>query len=486
MRIYRAITAGSVLALAVMAAACDEGLTGVNENPNEPEVVAPQYLLADAQVQGIGGDYGTHGVWWGLYLNNIWPQHLAQLQYNDEDHYVLRPGVVQNVWNTQYAGPLANLKVLKDTDEGAPNQGAVAEILSQYLFQALTDSYGPIPYTEALKGDSGVITPAYDTQDVIYPAMLDALTAAVGEIDVAGSTPFEDGDLIYGGDMEKWRKFANSLRMRLAMRMVDVDAGTAQSEFMAAYNAGGFTSNADNAVLVWGNNIGAQNPHYDYVKNQDRNDFVVSETIVDTLTSYNDPRLEIYAAPASSDGAYRGLRNGLYPNEYSPQKILADFSPIGEYFLQPNSPSNVQTYSEVLFLQAEAASRGWPVAGTAADLYTQAVTASLQQYGVPAGEIATYLAQARVAPSANPATLREQIYLQKWISLFMNGAEAYSEIRRTDTPALELAEGHVIDEFPKRMTYPATEQQLNVGSYNAAVAAIGEDELEVRLWWDVD
>lgn len=485
MRMNRSIAVGSALALAVMGTACDDGLTEVNKNPNEPEVVAPQYILADAQAQAIGLDWGTHGVWFGLYLNDIWPQHLAQIQYNDEDKYILRPNVLQNVWNVQYSGPLANLKVLKDTDEGAPNQGAVAEILSQYIFQVLTDHWGPIPYSQALQGDSGMIAPAYDTQDVIYDGMLAALTTAVSEIEVGGATPFEDGDLIYGGDMEAWRMFANSLRMRMAMRIVDVEAGQAQTEFMAAYNAGGFESNADNAQLVWGSQIGAQNAHYDVFENQDRYDFVTSATLVDTLKSLSDPRLEVYIDPAPSDGEYRGLRNGLEPSEYEPQRILADFSPIGTAFLQPNTPSVLMSYSELLFLQAEAAWRGWPVAGTAADLYVQAVTASLEEHGASAAEIAAYLAQPRVAPSTGAALL-EQIYLQKWLALYMNGPEAYAEIRRTDTPALELAEQHVIDEFPKRITYPATEQQLNEASYDAAVAALGEDELEVRLWWDVD
>ena len=485
MRINRSILAGSVLALAVTASACDDGLTGVNRNPNEPEDVAPQYLLADAQVQGIGLDYGTHGVWFGLYLNDIWPQHLAQIQYNDEDKYILRPNVLQNVWNVQYSGPLANLAMLKNTDEGAPNQGAVAEIMSQYIFQVLTDHWGPIPYTEALQGDSGVISPTYDTQDVIYDGMLSALTTAVSEIDPAGPTPFEDGDLIYGGDMDAWRKFANSLRMRMAMRIVDVEPGKAQEEFMAGYSAGGFESNADNAQLEWGSSINAQNAHYDVFENQDRYDFVISATIVDTLKSYNDPRLEVYADPAPSDGEYRGLRNGLEPSEYDPQMILADFSPIGSAFLQPSTPSTLMSYSELLFLQAEAAWRGWPVAGTAADLYEEAVAASLAQHGASATEIDAYLAQPRVAASTGDALL-EQIYLQKWISLYMNGPEAYAEVRRTDVPELELGEGHVIDTFPKRITYPATEQQLNEGSYNAAVGILGEDELEVRLWWDVD
>jgi len=272
--------AGSVLALAVGFTACDEGLTEINKNPNEPETVAAQYILADAQVQALGGDYGTNGVWFGLYLNDIWPQHLAQIQYNDEDKYILRPQVLQNVWNSLYAGPLANLKVLQDlaATDNVPNQGAVASIMSQYVFQVLTDHWGPIPYSEALQGTAKT-SPKFDLQEDVYNGMLSALATANGQIVVGGSTPFADGDLIYGGDMAKWKRLANSLRMRMAMRIVDRNPTKARSEFEAAMAAGGFASNADNAQLEWGTSINSQNPHYDLIFNQDRQDFVVSETI---------------------------------------------------------------------------------------------------------------------------------------------------------------------------------------------------------------
>lgn len=485
----RLFLAGTALSLAVGATACDEGLTEVNRNPNEPESVAPEYILADAQASAIGGGFGTHGVWFGLYLTDIWPQHLAQIQYNSEDQYILRPAVMANVWNTLYSGPLANLKVLKDMagQSNTPNQAAVAEILSQYIYQVLTDHWGPIPYSEALGGAEGRNSPKFDSQEEVYNGMLSKLAAASTQIQPAGAKGFASGDLMYKGDMDKWRRFSNSLRMRMAMRIVDRNPAKARTEFEAAMAAGGFTSNADNARLVYGTGINSQNPHYDVFVNQNRYDFVVSETIVDTLKSLADPRLAVYANPARTDGEFRGLRNGRYPSAYSPPRILNDFSSIGSAFLAAESPSVLQSYSEVLFLRAEAAARGWNAGGTAADLYRQAVTASLQQHGVSAAAISAYLARPRVAfAGGSQAAQLQQIWLQKWIALYMNGPEAYSEIRRTDTPALQLAANAAESTFPKRLSYPTTEQTLNKANYTTAVGTLtGGDVLSARLWWDV-
>lgn len=490
MRFNKFFTAGSALALAVGITACDQGLTEINQNPNEPENVAPEYLLADAQFSAIGAPLGTHGVWFGLYLNNIWPQHLAQIQYNSEDRYILRPNVTEGVWNHLYSGPLSNLQTFKQagTAESDPNQVAVGTIFSQYIFQVLTDHYGPIPYSEALGGLEGKIAPKFDSVEEVYNGMLSSLTSASQQIQPGGRVDFASGDLIYRGDMAKWRKFSNSLRMRMAMRISDVAPAKARTEFLAAYNAGGFTSNADNAQLVYGSAINSQNPHYNYFFNQNRYDFVTSETIVDTLKSLSDPRLQVYANPAPSDGKYRGLRNGQYPNQYTPARILNDFSPIGTYFLSAESPSMLMSYDEVLFLQAEAAARGW-ITADAASLYRQAITASMKRFGISDGAISAYLLQPRVMYpiAANEARQLEQIWLQKWIALYMNGPEAYAEVRRTDTPSLQLAANAAESAFPKRVTYPANEQTLNKTNYTAAVANLkGADVITTRLWWDVD
>lgn len=473
-----------VFALALAASACDQGLTDVNVNPNDPEVVAPEYLLAGSITSSVGGDYGTHGPWMNLYMAEIWPQHLAQLKYNEEEPYHPRATANQQVWNTFYAGPLSDLadvkRIAATTGAEDTNLGAVAEILSQYDFQVLTDMFGDIPYSQALKGrgQEVVRNPAYDKQSDVYAGMLAALTRANAAITSEGkpTAAWTSGDLIYGGNMGSWKRFANSLRMRMAMRMADADAAKARTEFVAAYNAGGFKSNADNAQLVWTAAQPSQNPIYDYFYNQDRFDNVVSETLVDTLAALHDPRLEVYADPAVSDDEYRGLPNGSLPADFD--LGVEDYSNIGKAFLAPNAPSVLMSYAELLFLQAEAAARGW-IAADAASLYQQGIRASLAQHGITGAAADAYLAQPGAAYNGRPS-----IGLQKWIALFMNGPEAWAEVRRTNYPALTPVVGSTI---ALRLPYPNQEQTLNRVNYEAAVSRQPEaNTVFGRLWWDVN
>lgn len=467
----RKILATPALALLVATGACDEGLTGINRNPNSPEEVPAANLLVNAITDAVGASYGTHGVWAGLYLTNIWSQQIAEVKYNDEDRYIPRPTQVDGIWDQMYTGPLADLKLIKEIaeEEGDDNLFAVAEIMSQYLFHYLTDIYGDIPYSEALAGAENT-HPKYDSQQDVYNGILANLAAAVERIDPGKSTAsFRAGDELYHGDMEKWRKFANSLRMRVAMRLAQVNPEKARTEFVAAYNAGGFASNADNASLVWGVELLSQNPRYDYWYNQDRYDFVMSHAMISRLQAYDDPRLPIYADTAKG-GVYRGLPNGKLPGDFNLN--VPDYSPVGAFFLKPDAPSDLMTYAEVLFLQAEAAERGW-IPGSAADLYQQAITASMKQYGISDGAITAYLAQ----PSVAYAGLNS-IWEQKWIALFMNGPEAWAEVRRTGVPDLVPAAG---DEIPSRLPYPTGEQLYNPENW---ASAGGKDvTLWTKMWW---
>jgi hypothetical protein len=276
--------------------------------------------------------------------------------------------------------------------------------------------------------------------------------------------------------------------MRLAMRLSEVSAATAQAEFVAAYNAGGFQSNADNAMLEW---PGApyENPFNENY--QTRDDHGISATMVDTLTSLTDPRLQLYAEPAAFDGVYRGLAN----NYAVPPLSIVYYSRIGNFWRADGAatPTAIMTYSEVLFLQAEAAQRGW-IAGSAAALYEAAIRASMNQYdawapvnGPTDAEIDAYVLQPNVV--YNAATGLAQIQLQKWIALFMNGHEAWANQRRTDLPAL-LAGPNLdvsLSRLPVRFTYPGGEQSLNKANLDAAVARQGGGlALDDLVWWDVN
>lgn len=457
------------VALTLALVGCDGGLTDININPNEPEVVPPENILANAIIMSVGGEYGTNGSISGFFLFNLWGQNMAAQNFNEEDKYVPRTGQVSAIWDVMYTGPLPDLKEVEQLAVEAGNEDleAVSEILSAYVYQYITDIYGDVPYSESLRAPL-ITAPKYDAQRDVYRGILDSLTVAAAQIDQSQrSASFKSGDLIFNGDMLKWYRFANSLRMRAAMRLVKVDADYAREQFIAAYNAGGMLSNDDNAFMRWGTAVGAQNPRYDLYVNQNRRDQVLSAAITTRMNASSDPRLPIYAAPAASDGAYRGLQNGKLPSEVGLSE--ADLSFLGSTFLAPNAPSVLMSYSEVLFLQAEAAFQGW-IPGDPETLYRNAIRASMQQYGISDTATDTYLARPQVAYDG-----LNSIWTQKWISLFMVGIEMWNHVRLTGVPELTPAvPGTTI---PGRLYYPLTEEQYNPTNYQRGLTVFDP------VWW---
>ena len=273
------------------------------------------------------------------------------------------------------------------------------------------------------------------------------------------------------------------MRMRLAMRMSEVNAAGAQSEFVAAYDAGGFDSDDDNAMFDW---TGApyENPFYENYLGRDDNS--ISQTMVEILKGLNDPRLALYAEPAASDGEYRGHENGR--DDLPAGQSLADISRIGDFWRADGAatPTAVMTYSEVLFLEAEAAARGW-IAGDPATLYMEAIEANMNLYdgqgvGPSDTEIADYMAQAEIS-----YTGLADIHLQKWIALYMNGSEAWANARRTGVPDRPVGADLVwLGKIPVRFSYPSDEQSLNNSNLQAALSAQGMSgpDLVTELWWD--
>ncbi|HEX7050211.1 MAG TPA: SusD/RagB family nutrient-binding outer membrane lipoprotein [Longimicrobiales bacterium] len=460
-----------VTALAWGAAACSD-ITSVNDNPNGPTSVPPPSILPAATQVAVNRVLGVEP---NLREGGLWVQYYAQTQYRDEDKYNIRPGAPSTPWST-YTGPLTDFQRMVEMGEaeGVPNWSAVARIMQSWLFGFLTDTFGDIPYSEALGGDS-VATPKYDMQTDVYAGILSTLKQASGELDPNG-IGFDNGDLLYGGDMTKWRKFANSLRLRMAIHLSNIDPATAQAEVQAALADGVFESNEDNAVLMYLAASPNQNPFY-LTQVSRPNDYGMSKTLVDTLTSLADPRLPVYASP-NVDSAYVGLQNGLNDGE-GPN--ISTISRIGAlWWTNPAAPFTIQSYAEVLFIKAEAAARGW-IPDDPATLYTEAIRASMTQYndalasaGLPTIEdsaIDDYLAQPRV--QYNPSTGLEQIALQKWIALFLNGPEAWTEVRRTGIPHLVPGPRAMLGAIPSRLPYPTEETVLNEANVAAAISAQG-------------
>ncbi len=485
----------AVVGLVLAMSACDQGLTKVNQDPNAPTNVTSEYMLPYVIEQVVGATCCSRG------MLDAWPQQTAEIQYPEEEIGNVRPSSMSGMWDAYYATRLKNIQAIiqKGSDGGHANIQGAGTIWRAYTFSQMTDLWGNIPYSGALQGKDNV-TPTYDAQKDIYAGMLKNLTDAQAML--GASDPGDDfggGDILYNNDWSKWKKFANALRMRLAMRMSEVDPATAKSEFVAAYNAGTFTSNADNAELAWpGDPYGNPNWENCICGNGVRDDNSVSATLIDTLKSLNDPRLKFYAEPTTDPNApaqYFGEING----DHTPNYPLGYYSRIGNYWRANGqyTPSIIIDYSEVLFLEAEAAWRGW-ISGDPATYYNDAIKAAFDMYTATGYTTApsnadrdAYLQNPKVVYQGGQAGFA-QIQLQKWISLYQVGMEAWSNWRRVRIPHLvpgpDLAAGLAgIDIIPVRVPYPSSEQSFNNDNLMAAVSAQGGGlSLITNMWWDVN
>jgi hypothetical protein len=466
-------------ALIVTGTGCGD-LTSINQNPNGPVDVPPPSILSSVIQGAVGGVNGVNSL--NVRGGGLWVQYYSEIQYRDEDKYIVRSGT-SGGWGF-YTGGLEDAQRMIDKGVAAntPNWEAAGRILKSYIFSVMTNAMGDLPYSEALKG-AAILAPKYDTQQSIYDSLFVDLAKASQQIDPPG-IGFATGDIMYGGDMTLWRKFANSLRLRLAVHLSNApgSAAKAASEAQAAVAAGVFTSNADNAELWYLATSPNRNPIYNDARGRD--DYGMSKTYVDSLMSWNDPRLPVFAQINPANTGYQGLPNGLNDGEGTP---IVNISRIGAFWREtPNAPMHLLTYSEVLFLQAEARERGWLTTGpTAATLYADAIRASMEQYGVAIADINAYLADARVTYVPG-ATGLQQIAYQKWVSMFMQGMEAWTEWRRTQVPALVPGPRAVLSSVPERLPYDDNEAVLNQANLDAAVAAQGfgaGNNLTTPLWF---
>jgi len=289
---------------------------------------------------------------------------------------------------------------------------------------------------------------------------------------------------MYGGNLTKWRKFANSLRLRLAIHLAKVDPATGQREAQAAIAAGVFQSNADNAQLLYLAGAPNQNPIYNDARGRD--DYGMSKTFVDSLLSWRDPRLPVFAQlnkdTIVANRTYEGMPNGLNDGG---GPALFYISRYGAYWREtPAAPLELLTYSEVRFLEAEATQRGW-ITDNPDTLYTGAIRASMQQYGISDSATNAYLSDT-VRVRYNAANGLTQIAYQKWVSLFMQGMEGWTEVRRTGVPALVPGPNAVLPKIPERLPYANNELVLNKANVDAAVAAqhfTRSTDLQTPLWF---
>jgi hypothetical protein len=483
--------------------ACDnDKLTQVNINPNQPEQVQSQTLFTNATIGALGNLRGStfeHG------LGALWVQHYAEIQYAEADVNNPRGSTVELFWNTLYSGALQDYTQILSQSPNSPNIAGPTLVMRAFLVQEMTDLWGDMPFTEASKGSAN-LTPKYDTQAVIYDSLFASLTKAASTMTGAGAV-LGEADPVYGQNGESaaeqsalWVKLANSLHARAALRLSGRDAAKSKAELLKALAGPVIASNADNAFMAWPGGTVANPLCTNWVGCAGtRDDQRISQRFVDTLKITGDPRLSKYAAPTTNsqaagatacDSTYRGFPNGiteagkaLLPKNSCTGKTLGlgDYSRPTLSIRGQTSPSYIMTYSELLFIKAEAAQSGW-ISGSAATFYTQAITASMEQWGVPQAQIDAYLAQPGVQYSN--ANGLKQIAYEKWVSLFNLENQAYAEWRRLDYPVLKPGPNAQTNTVPTRLPYPAVENSLNAANLAAASSAQGNVDIGGKVWWD--
>jgi hypothetical protein len=383
----------------------------------------------------------------------------------------------------------------------------MGRIFQAFIYMVLTDEYGDIPYKQGGKGYTEQnFFPVYDPQQEIYTDIIKELGEAAGALNAGGK--IEAGDILYGGNIAQWKKFAYSLMLRAGMRLSKVDAAKAQATVQAAFQGGVILANADNAFIKhdanYTNAIGGT------LNSTEAANFYLTKPFVDSLKNRNDPRLQAIAVryvgavngggqtaaarttdPTKQFGLPMGFDNNT-ANAYAVTVGLASFYDFSQAdrtrIAKTTSPCFIVTAAQCQLLLAEARERGWITAGTVKDYYDAGVTLHMQQMAsfdagsaIAPGDITTYLTN----NPFEPARALEQIGTQYWIASFLNGPEAFANYRRTGFPALAP------NPFPgkevaaiRRLTYPNSEQSVNATNLNAAVTRQGADKLDTRVWWD--
>ncbi|QZT37517.1 SusD/RagB family nutrient-binding outer membrane lipoprotein [Halosquirtibacter xylanolyticus] len=531
---------------------CSNELTERNQNPNSPETVPTPTLLVNAQyrlVQDIRDE------WFSGRMALLWVEYWTQSNYTDEDRYLYRENSNSNAWKLIYSDlmdlkTIIDLNVSEDT-KGAmsaygknDNQIAVARILKSWTFLLLTETYGPIPYEsygnkdetfQALQAKENVITPLYADPKIVYFDIINELSASAKMIDES-AVAFTQGDNIFNGDASKWKKFANSLVLRAAMRIRAKEPDFANKAIEEAIKSGVMKSVDDNALFRSEDNAKNGSPFYKAFAVGNRTDFVMAKPLIDLLKGESgpfnivDPRLYYYAAPKGAKVTGKSGAKSISKGEYLPKE--GDELGVGDYQVSnydgmpygltsdetgavglenvslPNSPMQstfgnpFMDYAEVCLLLSEY--KGWDQTE-----YENGVRASMLRWGVDEKYIKEYI-------DLMPAASMETVLTQKYIALYMQPYNTWAEYRRTGYPTILVKPNEVtfvdtegvIDEdekgkeyyfislvsdvqsdLPNRVKYSNLEPLLNSVGYNAGLQALGgsgSDRMSTKLWWEKD
>ena len=509
--------AGMVLGSAGLMQACTGDFEEMNTSKTKLTTLTAAelpFLFSRAQQQA-SYQSGTYQVAQNLFADLFAQYFATSVAYFPTDRFFMRDDWLSNHWNPIYTQVVPQLKTIFEQTEPNSAEYALANVMWVYAFHRLTDYYGPVPYS-----DAGIpaISVKYDSQESIYRDFFVRLDAANTVLKAnAAAKPYGTFDLIYAGDVNKWIKFTNTLRLRLALRISKVDPAEAKKQAEAAVAAGVMTEVADDAYMVKklvgddGNGL---------ARIAVWNEFRMSASMESVLKGYSDPRIGIYYQPATNTKTYDGLRNGLTPTQLGlPKNSSDDNSNVGTRWVTGSgaawntnfeTPQDIMHTAEAYFLRAEGALNGWNMGGTAKDLYEKGITASMAQWGLTGAAVTTYINSSAkpVAPGdqqnspalsdvsikweegATDAQKREKIGTQKWLALYPDGMEAWAEYRRTRLPKLypvvnsdnaAVPAGRVL----RRIPFILSEKETNGAAVTEAVKLLGgPDNAATPLWWD--
>jgi hypothetical protein len=464
----------SVLVLA----ACTKNISGYNDETKKPAVVPSGTLFSNA-LKNVADGLANASVNINVFRFTV--KHWAMAVYQDEAQYDFTTRAIpQNWWARMYRDVLIDLKesarlISADVEMDAgtkTNKLAMIDIMQVYTFNILVNTFGNIPYSEAL--DENKLFPKYDDAKTVYTDLLRRLAEDIGKLNAANGSFSAAEDLLYKGSVAGWIKFANSLQIRMGMTIAD-DNATASKAAVEAADSKAILSAADNASFAFTDKSPATNPLYEDIIIGGRPDYVAAKDLMDQLIALSDPRKTQFFLP-NNDGDYAGGVVGTV-------NTFADFSKPGEKITRPNAPVLFMDYAEIEFFKAEAKERGYNVAGTAEEHYNNAIRASMAYWGVSTADADAYLARPDVAYTTAAGTYKQKIGFQKWIALYNRPFEGWTELRRLDAPTLTLA-ANAKSGFPNRFSYPGNEQQLNPTNYTAAAAIMGADKVETKVFWD--
>ncbi|UCS94630.1 SusD/RagB family nutrient-binding outer membrane lipoprotein [Echinicola marina] len=521
--------------LLLAVSACDDNFEDINTDPNRADgnLFDPNLILPT-----VSYNYGNMvtGYTGSILFQSMWVQVLASTTtgganyYSNGDKYVASVNTnsyIQSVWGDGYsaASRIYQMQSLAQ-QKGMTNLDAVGQIMKILTLSFVSDIYGDIPYTEALQAENGITQPTYDAQDALYMNMLEDLDGALSALGT-GSDAITN-DVIYDGDIAKWKKFGYSLMLKMAMRLVNVDATTAQTYVQKAVAGGVFASTADEAVLVSDQTNGYANSSANALNTvDDVYEVRWSDNLINFMKAVDDPRLPVIAeVPPAGLAANRngnvvgdndpavqiGLPNGYdlkggdtdivnEPNYPGATGSGDDVAPIGAYsrptaiYRDRDAPIFVLTYAEVELLLADAALRGYSTPMTAAEHYRAGVIAAMTSIGKFGGG-AVSASDAVSFADANPLDMSttenglKMVNEQIWATtgVMVNFVESWNNWKRSGYPELTpvtYTGSFSPGQIPRRQLYPASESTTNPSSLADAIARMGGDTWTTKVWWDV-